>query len=215
MTKITIWTGLALLVAVISFTLRYGDTSGAWRISGHDWTRAQTASLGATLDSPPHADLIEVIDYECGVCRASYSELERLAAENPQIRVRYLLLPNPRISRLSEPAAKMAVCAAEQERLKEMHETLLGSAAWRSAARWRDVAEEAGVADLSRFDECLSAPRTSKVLASHREAAAALGVSATPSFVLNGYALRGARSSEHLKEAVLATSSSSFRRDDE
>jgi protein-disulfide isomerase len=130
--------------------------------------------------------VVEFIDYECPYC-------QRFAQETfPQLKANYIdtgkvryvardfpLRNHPR----ARPAAIAAACAGEQGRFWEMHEALLGAAGQLRDADFDRHAERLGL-DRARFDACRGEARHEARLTADFQAARALGVGGTPSFLV-------------------------------
>ncbi|WP_277682281.1 DsbA family protein [Saccharomonospora azurea] len=95
-------------------------------------------------------------------------------------------------------AAKAGRAAAEQGRFWEFTEAVYAAAPDRghpdlTAEALRDFAREAGVEDLDRFTEDMNSTRYDDAIRADMEEGTGVGVSSTPTFVVNGQPVLGAQ----------------------
>ena len=129
--------------------------------------------------------VVEVSDYGCSHCRQQYVDTGQ---------VRWIALPYA-LSNQTAPTAEAAMCAADQGAFWEFHEAMfelqtseiaLTEAAFTQAAEALDV-------DLDAFESCLDSNEYAPVVQNNIQAAARAGVSATPTFFINGTMVEGNR----------------------
>ena len=122
-------------------------------------------------------------------------ELEKLYVETGQ--VRYVFRDYPQSNHTSAVrAAHAAHCAAEQGRYWEMHDLLYDQVAQLIGLREADFATLEGFArdlglDIEAYQECMESRRYLDRITQDVEEARALGIRATPAYVLNGEVLFG------------------------
>ncbi len=145
--------------------------------------------------------LVRFVDFECPYCAASVPTLAALDAERPGV-VRHVFKHLPLgIHPHAAAAAIAAECAHAQDRFWEMHDALFAPGAALDQAGLADAAAASGL-DLEAFTACRSddAPRERIVV--DLEAAAAAGVTMTPTLFANGYPLAGAHPLSTLLDRV-------------
>ncbi|MGF1627428.1 MAG: DsbA family protein [Alphaproteobacteria bacterium] len=140
--------------------------------------------------------LVEFSDYNCPYCQVMLPVLQRLLAEEPELKL--IVKEMPILAETSWYAAQVALAAHEQGRFREFHETMFGVGA-RSEAIVDDIAELVGV---DRDDDDLAATdaRINANLALGQD----LGLDGTPSFVIGDRIFIGQVSYEDLKAAIAA-----------
>lgn len=151
----------------------------------------------------PEQKVIAVVfsDYQCPYCRQSHKILTDIEASRPDVQFVFRHLPIP--THLdAEGAARASICAEEYDAFYEMHSLLFETVAWQRDRNWIELAAVAGVSDTSGFRQCLAAKRTSERLQADLQWAQLLGVTATPTFVLERRFQRGMMTREMI-EAVL------------
>jgi protein-disulfide isomerase len=207
---VAVLVGAAACVALVAAAYR---TRGApyWEappksIVIHDGPIART-SAGAGGPTV----VIEFSDYECPFCAIAHAETDALLASRPDVKLVHKNFPldsacNPVVKRpMHEGAcvlAAAAVCAGEQGRLEPMGDALFKNQ--KQKLPLDSVAEGVGL-DLARFHECLRAPATERRVQQDIAAGIAIGLKATPTYVVNGVAYTGKLPVDALPPATART----------
>lgn len=165
--------------------LPYAGLPTGHTADGHPW-------IGA---ADPDLVLVEFSDYQCPYCGRRHEELRRLvqqAAGRLQVVHRHLPLDqacHPDVDRpfhrWSCRYAEFAACADEQGKFWAANDFLFQQGRRREPIEPRDVAAAADL-DERRFAECLEAGRGRQVVAADIEAARALQIRGTPTFLFEG-----------------------------
>jgi protein-disulfide isomerase len=142
----------------------------------------------------PAVTLVEFFDYACSYCKASNPAIDRLLAENPDLRVVFREFPI--LGEQSVAAARLSLEASKAGRFARFHDTLWE--AGRPGPESLAVASEA--AGIS--PEPVERPEIEAELRKNYEIAGALGATGTPLFVIGDRVFNSAVSYEELKEAV-------------
>jgi protein-disulfide isomerase len=128
--------------------------------------------------------IVAFFDYNCPYCKKSMPDLEKVAAEDGQIKVIYKDWPILKAS--SKDAATLALAASYQGKYHAAHVALLQMPNWAmDPGGMRDALQSAGV-DLAKLDEDLKAHATDIQAELDRTAAEAdaLQLFGTPSYVV-------------------------------
>ena len=145
--------------------------------------------------------IVEFSDYECSFCaRAEATVVEVLNAYKGKVRLVHQAFPlsiHPRAPK----AAEAALCAGEQGRYWEMHDSLLANQAALGGDDLKKRARVLGI-DPAKFDACLDTGRMAPVVEASKKLGEGIGVNSTPSFFVNGRPLSGAQPFEKFKELV-------------
>lgn len=146
--------------------------------------------------------IVEFSDFQCPFCSRAVPALERIKSEYGPDKVRIVFrdMPLPSHDR-AVPAANAAHCANEQGKFWEMHNVLFENQGKLADADLKEHAKKAGV-DLAKFTACFDAKKFQGDIDKSRAEAEKLGISATPSFVINGTLLQGAQPFEKFKEKI-------------
>jgi protein-disulfide isomerase len=152
--------------------------------------------------------VVEFSEFQCPFCSRAIPTVADLAKKHGKdVRVVWKHMPlsfHPN----AMPAALAAEAAREQGKFWEMHDKLFAGQASLSEAAYEMYARELGL-DLARFQATRAAPATRKRVEDDMAAAAAAGITGTPTFVVNGEPVVGANGlgaaiEKHLKKAPLA-----------
>ncbi|HEV8253535.1 MAG TPA: thioredoxin domain-containing protein [Vicinamibacteria bacterium] len=145
--------------------------------------------------------VIEYCDFQCPVCAKASPQLPRLLAQAYGSKVRFVYrdFPLTRIHPDSTGAAEAAACAQEQGRFWQMHDLMFANQGNLDPAGLSRLAAEAGL-NVAAFDRCISSPRARW----KRDVALgqSSGVSATPTFVINGRRVEGIRRFEDISSVI-------------
>lgn len=138
-------------------------------------------------DAAAPLTLVEFTDYQCPFCRRFHRDtLPRLKKEFIDTgKLRYVVadLPLVAIHPYAVRAAQAAHCAGEQGRYFAMNDKLFENASKITADFIPEIARLAGL-EMERFGECYRAGRHGDRVRADAAAAARLGITGTPSFVL-------------------------------
>jgi len=152
--------------------------------------------------------IVEYSDFQCPFCTKGYTTLETevLPAYKDKVRFCYKHLPLP-FHPWAEPAAIAMECMEAQS----------PDAAWNvykgyfekqkevTPANVKDKALEFTAADKidkAKFDKCYDGKETAAKVKADKDEAAALGLSGTPSFVINGRFVKGAQPAANFKAVI-------------
>ncbi|MCF8053343.1 MAG: thioredoxin domain-containing protein [Desulfobacterales bacterium] len=158
---------------------------------------------GSPAAGPEDAPVMvaEFSDYKCPACRAGKDEVRKVK-EHYQDRVRWVFknFPLPQ----HEGADKMALaahCAEEQGAFWEYHERLFSEVEESDTGTLLNAAEGIDL-DVEKFRRCLEEERHRDRIRRDWEAGRQAGVTATPTFIINGSLLSGKPSFEEFSEMI-------------
>ncbi|NBX93312.1 MAG: hypothetical protein EB120_03780 [Proteobacteria bacterium] len=146
--------------------------------------------------------IVEFSDFQCPFCARAVPTLDQIKKEYGPDKVRLVFhhLPLPNHNR-ALPASLAAACANEQGKFWEMHNLLFENQAKLEDSDLKAYAKTLGL-DGTKFAECYDKKvHMDKIEASKKEGER-VGISATPSFVINGVLLQGAQPFERFKEKI-------------
>ena len=135
--------------------------------------------------------LVEFMDYRCGFCRRAVPEVERLLAEDGNIRL--IIKEFPILGEASEVSSRFAIATrqiAGPEAYKQAHDALVELSADPSEPVLRRLAEGLGL-DADAILAAMQSGAVSDEIARTRALAQRLQVNGTPTFVLQDELLRG------------------------
>ena len=145
-------------------------------------------SLGP--DSAP-VTIVEFSDYQCPYCKRAQPSLDKLLAEFPDdVRLVYRDFPLD-FHNEAEGAARAARCAGDQGKYWEYHRHLLTEDGSLERDDLMRRAESVGL-DMTAFTACHDSDRHRDAVKAGLEDGAAVGVTGTPTFFINGRMFLGA-----------------------
>lgn len=149
----------------------------------------------------PPVTIVEYSDFQCPFCARVGPVLKQIeAAYGDRVRVVYRDFPLPNHPE-AQTAAEAARCAHEQGKFWHYHDRLFESQRSLSPETYRQLAADAGL-DSTVFDECLGSGRFRAAIEEDSRSGESMGVSATPSFFINGRHVSGAQPFEVFQEII-------------
>lgn len=168
-------------------------------------TRYDIPTEGDPAIGPEDAKItvVEFSDYQCPYCTKWYNEVfDRLLNEYPdEVRFVYRDFPLSSIHPEAVPAAIAAHCAGDQGAYWDFHRALFSQKYGLSPSAYEQYAGELGL-DTAAFKECVSDGRHSDEVNADLSFGSELGITATPTFFINGIALVGAQPYEVFKQVI-------------
>ena len=148
----------------------------------------------------PRGDVtvVEFTDYNCGYCRSSVADVQKLVANDKGVRVIYRELPI--LSPTSREAAAWALAAAKQGKHKAFHDAMF-SGARPDAKSIRAAAANAGL-NLAVAEKFAASREASAEIEKNLAMMQQVGFNGTPTFVIGDQILEGALGYDALKAAV-------------
>lgn len=146
--------------------------------------------------------IVEFSDFQCPFCSRAVPALDRIKKEYGPEKVRIIFrdMPLPSHDR-AVPASHAAHCANEQGKFWEMHDALFEGQTKLADSDLKEYAKKVGL-DEAKFTACFDAKKFQPEIDKSKAEAEKLGISATPSFVINGTLLQGAQPFEKFKEKI-------------
>lgn len=153
---------------------------------------------GAVLGNPEGSrTLVKFTDYACGYCRISTGDIDRLVADDPELRVVIRELP---LFQGSDVPARMALAAAKQGKFDEFYHAMFAMES--TAPENVMAAARAAGLDLEAAQEYGGSEEVTAELARNQALAQQLGFSGTPSWVAGDNAFEGAVGYDQLAKAL-------------
>ncbi|MFN7975977.1 MAG: thioredoxin domain-containing protein [Acidobacteriota bacterium] len=145
--------------------------------------------------------IVEFSDYECRFCAAAeHSVGQVMDAYKGKVRVVFRSYPLS-IHEDAYKASEAALCAGEQGKYWDMHSMLFAHQHALKVEDLKGYARSLGV-DAAAFDTCLDTGRMKGVVEADRKAGDGAGVTATPTFFINGRPISGSPPFETWKEII-------------
>ncbi len=158
-------------------------------------------------DSPvggnPNGDvtIVEFFDYNCGYCKKVFPSLEKLIAEDKNLR--FVFKEFPILSPQSELAARAALAAWRQNKAKYMqiHSEFIRLKGNFSESRIMRVAMKLKL-NPARLKRDMVSASMNKIITGNRKLAQKLGISGTPAVIINNKIIPGAVDFSTLKQLI-------------
>jgi protein-disulfide isomerase len=151
------------------------------------------ARVKGSADTP--VTIVEFADFQCPYCGKVEPTLrDVLAKYNGRVKLAYRDFPLSQIHEHAEVAAEASRCALAQGKYWEMHDAMFADQAKLDEADLVKTAAGLGM-DRNSFESCLKSGKYKTMVQQDVEAGSEVGVSATPTFFINGEFLSGAQSS--------------------
>lgn len=156
--------------------------------------RAEVDLSGAYRRGPANAPvkIVEFSDFQCPFCKRMQSVLTEVVERyDGKVSWYYKDLPLVSIHSGAKYAAEAARCAGDQGKFWEYRDALFAADKVTDAMH-QGVAKELSL-DLAKFQGCLSSDKYSKAVEQDLAEAEELGITATPTLMINGIMLSGVR----------------------
>jgi protein-disulfide isomerase len=162
-------------------------------------TLRPTAPVTGPADAP--VTIVEWSDYQCPFCKRAYPTIEQVLAEyKGKIRYSHLDYPLP-FHQQAMPAALAAHCAGEQGKFWEYNNNLYSGTGDLTPADLTKRAADLGL-ESAAFETCTTSKKFESIIKSNFEDGAAVGVTGTPAFFINGRMLVGAQPIEQFRVII-------------
>jgi protein-disulfide isomerase len=154
---------------------------------------------GADAGNPKgDVTIVEFTDYNCGFCRASVPDIQRLLKSDSNLRLVYRELPI--LSQSSRDAALWALAAARQGKHKAFHDALF-AAGPADETNIAAAARQAGL-DMAAARAFAASPQANQEIERNLAFMQQIGFNGTPTFIIGDQILEGALGYDALKRAV-------------
>ncbi|MCB1435602.1 MAG: DsbA family protein [Rhodobiaceae bacterium] len=158
-------------------------------------------SAGDVVLGNPEGDvtLVEFFDYNCGYCKRTLADMNRLMETDDQLRVVFKEFPI--LSEGSLEAARLSLAAAKQDKYIEFHRAVMGARGEIDGQRALRIADELGL-DTDKLQADAKAPEIDRTLGEAFQLASALRINGTPGFVVGRDIIPGAVGYEELARRI-------------
>ncbi|MCX4771060.1 DsbA family protein [Streptomyces sp. NBC_01260] len=151
--------------------------------------------------------LIEYADFKCGYCakfaRDTEPALVKKYVDNGTLRIEWRNFPI--FGAESEAAARASWAAGQQGRFWQFHSAAYAEGVKEKGFgkdRLKALAQQAGVADLDRFQADADGAAAAAAVSKDQEQGYGIGATSTPSFLINGRPIAGAQSTQTFDQAI-------------
>ena len=166
--------------------------------------RAQVATDGFPTQGPASAvvTIVEFSDFECPYCGGLFPTLKQVEKNYPDtVRIVYRQFPLANIHPHAQKAAEASLCAADQNKFWEFHDSMFGNQRELSVADLKQRAVDLKL-DTAKFNSCLDSGEKAPVIQADIDAGSRAGVSGTPALFINGRFLSGNQPYGEIKAVI-------------
>lgn len=143
--------------------------------------------------------LVEFFDYRCPYCKKSQPTVEKLAAEDHNLRVVYKEFPI--LGPVSTTAAHAALAAERQGKYLAFHKAMMAATGNITDDTVYRVAGSVGL-DVDRLKRDMASPAVAQALKANLQLASLLDIRGTPSFIVGDHLIPGAADLDDLKKLI-------------
>jgi protein-disulfide isomerase len=169
-----------------------------------DPLRTEVATAGHPSRGTPNAPvtIVEFADFECPYCGATFPVLQ-LVEQNyaGKVRMVYRQFPLTNIHPHAQKAAEASLCAAEQGKFWEFHDSMFSNQRALAVEDLKRRAVEFKL-DTAAFNSCLDSGRQAAAVKKDATEGAQAGVTGTPTIFINGRRLSGSQSYADLRAII-------------
>ena|SRR6187399_25843 len=158
-----------------------------------DPLRTEIATAGYPSRGPETAPvtIVEFSDFQCPFCGGLFPTLKAIEKNYPdKVRLVYRQFPLTNIHPLAQKAAEASLCANDQKRFWEFHDSMFGDQAHLTVEDLKKRAVDLKL-NTSEFNACLDGGVKEGAVKKDIDEGSKLGVRSTPSMFINGRGLAG------------------------
>ncbi len=143
--------------------------------------------------------IVEFFDYNCGYCRKALEEVNKVTAEDKDVKVVFIEMPI--LGPQSIEIAKWSMAAQEQGKYFEFHTEVMNKGGPKDDAALEKVAKKLKL-DVAKMKKDKESEAVNLALQANIKLAQDLGIRGTPGFIVGSEVIRGYVSSDSLLQSV-------------
>lgn len=166
--------------------------------------RADVDEAGNPVRGPREApvSIVTFSDYQCPFCSRAEATINQVReVYGDKVRVVFRDYPLS-FHQYAQKAAEAAGCAGEQGKFWELHDKLFANQQKLTVDDLKKYAAETPGIDAAKFNECLDSGRRADEVKKDFADGAALGVTGTPAFFVNGRFISGAQPFANFEKVI-------------
>jgi protein-disulfide isomerase len=147
--------------------------------------------------------LVEFSDFQCPYCRSVAPALKQVAAKfGDKLRIVYRQYPITSIHPFAFKAAEASLCAHEQGKFWELHDSMFQDQTKLAVSDLKQTARRLGM-DGKKFDGCLDSGRYVEQVQNDLKDGQQIGVDGTPAMYINGAYVEGGSVPQSVIEGLI------------
>jgi len=169
-----------------------------------DPVRTDVATLGYPSRGPETAavTIVEFSDFQCPFCGGLFPTLKTIEKNYPdKVRLVYRQFPLTAIHPFAQKAAEASLCANDQKRFWEFHDSMFGDQAHLTVDDLKKRAVDLKL-NTAEFNACLDTGAKVSAVNTDVEEGRKSGASSTPSMFINGRFLAGNQPYADIREVI-------------
>ena len=166
--------------------------------------RASVATAGFPTKGNANAavTIVEFSDFECPYCGGLFPTLKQVEKNYPQqVRIVYRQFPLNNLHPHAQKAAEASLCANEQKKFWEFHDSMFSNQSELSVPDLKQRAVDLKM-DTQAFNQCLDSGRFAAAIQADIQEGAKHGVSGTPALFINGRLLTGNQPYAEIRDVI-------------
>ncbi|HYV46510.1 MAG TPA: thioredoxin domain-containing protein [Myxococcaceae bacterium] len=165
--------------------------------------RKQVAATGPTRGpSDAKVTIVEFSDFQCPFCGRAHDTVEEVMRTYAgKVKLVYRQMPLTSLHPNAMKAAEASLCAHEQGKFWEYHDTLFKNQQALQVDKLKEYATQMGL-DGGKFNACLDGSQKADAVKADMKDAEGAGVQGTPAFFVNGVFLNGAVPIDEFREVI-------------
>lgn len=168
---------------------------------GTNQNYSTTTTTITTIPSNAEVTILEYSDFQCPFCGRAMMTLKDIQETyGDKVEIIYKHFPL-QFHKYAEKAAEASECARDQEKFWEYHDMLFENQDNLGIDSLKAYASQLGL-DKKKFDKCLDSGEKRDSVKRDYDEGVSKGVSATPTFFINGKKLVGAQPFEKFKAVI-------------
>ncbi len=190
-----------VLILVFVLALASGSAGAAQQF---ELSRKDIETEGHPSRGPVNAPvtIVEFGDFECPFCGGLHPTLQAVRRNYPdQVRIVFRQFPLIFTHQYAQKAAEASLCAHEQDRFWEFHDSLFENQEDIDVPALKRRAVEFGL-DTARFDECLDSGEKWADAEADIEEGVNAAVFSTPTMFINGLIMEGSHPYQNIVEVI-------------
>jgi protein-disulfide isomerase len=158
-------------------------------------------TTGDAFVGNPKGDVVvvEFMDYNCGWCKKSMSEISTLLKADPKLKVVFKEFPI--FGEHSEYAARAALAAAQQGKYWELHQAMFSHEGQVTTDVVNQLAQGLGL-DMVKLQTAIESKEVGEHIAANMQLGKTLAINGTPAFVIDDQVFGGYLQFDAMTEAV-------------
>lgn len=146
--------------------------------------------------------IVEFSDFQCPFCARGKARIDEIAAKyKDKVVIYFRNFPLESIHQKAFHAAEAGLCAQDQGKFWDYHNKMFDNQANLEEKDLLKYAKDLKL-DEAKFSECLKSGKKAADIRKDMEEGMKVGVNSTPTFFVNGYAVRGAVPLEQFSEII-------------